>query len=152
APDAGLHRNQIHILPGQAGAPILPVDDLDVPPIRAEAPAVEGTDELFHSAGTFDEHRAAMRADIVKRPDLLGAGADDDDRIIENVVHDIVAGLGDLLQAAGDLPDLRPEMLAFKLMEAPIEEIDLRHEVVADLVGGKARHPGLPSLRLVPAD
>src|SRR5439155_11230582 len=102
APDAGLHRDQIDILAGQAGAPILPVDDLDVPPVRSEAPAVEGTDELLHIAGTFNEHRAAMRADIVKCPDLLGAGADDDDRIIENVVDDIVAGFRDLLQAAGD--------------------------------------------------
>ena len=46
---------------------------------------------------------------VVLGLELVGRGADDDDRLVEDVVGDVIADLLQLLDAAGHLPDLRPE-------------------------------------------
>src|SRR5690606_15659331 len=63
------------------------------------------------AAVVADQPPPAVRADVVKRPDRIGRGADDQDRIVGDVVGDVAADLGDLLDPAGLLPDLRPEPL-----------------------------------------
>src|SRR6201999_4668155 len=59
---------------------------------------------------------AAMAAGVVEslHPAL---GADQDHRLVEDLVLDPVADLGDLLQPAGHLPDARPQALPLQLEE-----------------------------------
>ena len=58
-----------------------------------------------------------MPAMVVVRLDGLLVDADDDHGLVEDLVDDEVAGLLDLLQAAGHLPDVRPELLLLEAVE-----------------------------------
>ena len=65
----------------------------------------------LHLAAALGQPAATMHADIIERLDPVGRGADDDDRLVEDVVGDEVADLLDLLEPAGHLPDLGPERI-----------------------------------------
>src|SRR3546814_2588675 len=72
-------------------------------------------------AGTFVQRRAAMRAEVVVRLDRRGVDAHDHDRLIADFVDAVVAGLRDLVEARGDLPDFAPEFLELELRESGID-------------------------------
>jgi len=61
-----------------------------------------------------------MAASIVKRFDTL-LGPYDDDRLIEDLIFGPIPDIGDLLESAGHLPDMWPEVLALELVELLIE-------------------------------
>jgi hypothetical protein len=52
-----------------------------------------------------------------------------DDRLVEDLVLDIVVGLGDLLQPARHLPDPRPEQLGLQGVEVRVVVALLAHPV-----------------------
>ena len=60
-----------------------------------------------------------------------------DDRLVENLVLDIVADVGNLLEPAGNLPDIRPEPLFLEPRERRAALILLREEIVSHAVGGE---------------
>ncbi len=54
-----------------------------------------------------------MHAYVVVRLEFVWAGAHDDDRVVEDVVGEVAAHLGDLLNPADLLPHLAPQLVAF---------------------------------------
>ena len=62
-----------------------------------------------------------MAAGVLERDDAHVVGAQDDDRLVEELVLDEVVRLGDLLQPAGHLPDPRPQLLGFHRVEVRVE-------------------------------
>ena len=78
---------------------------------------MESADELLGltagvsgSARGIDEPSASMRAYVVESAELIGRRANDQDRVIEDVIGEIIADVGDLLDAAADLlPHLAPQ-------------------------------------------
>jgi hypothetical protein len=84
------------------------------PPIGAEAPAVVGALELAGEQRTDlggDEPVPAVLAHVVERTDPTVHPAHGDDRLATDLVRDVVAGFGDLVDATGHLPDTRPQRL-----------------------------------------
>ena len=59
----------------------------------------------------IDQPAAAMLADIVVGLDLIGRGPHDQNRVIEDVISEIIADFGDLLDAAGLLPHFAPQLV-----------------------------------------
>ena len=102
--------------------------------VDAPAPAVERADEGAPIPVAFHQLYAAMAAGVVVGPDVLAVDADHDDRLVEDLVLDVVAGLGDLLESARHLPHPRPEQLV-------LQRVELRVVVplLGDPVGGLHR-------------
>ena len=130
------------------------VDELALA-VGAPLPPMERAGEALRgAAAVLGEFHAAMTTVVVERLDGLCIDAHDDDRLVEDLVHDEVAGLFDLLQPAGHLPDVRPELLLLELVElavvvpAGIDPVGARHrERNAGLDPGLRRlghgsHPG----------
>src|SRR5439155_18178709 len=98
---------------------VLAIDE-GVLAIHVEAPAVERADEALRPAiavpAGFGQLDAAMAAGVVEglHPVL---GPDNNDRLAEIVIFDPVADLGDLLQPAGHLPHVRPQLLDLEPVE-----------------------------------
>jgi hypothetical protein len=65
----------------------------------------------------------------VERLDLVLRRADDDDRVVHDLVDVEVAHVRDVVQAAGVLPDLRPELLLLELGELG-GDVSLRRDVL----------------------
>ena len=91
--------------------------------VHVEAPAVERADEARRPAvavivalAARDRH-AAVAAGVVIRLDPAFARVDDDHRLADVLVLDPVARLGDLLEPAGHLPDVRPQVVELGLVE-----------------------------------
>ncbi len=85
--------------------------------VESPAPSVERADEGAARPAALDELHAAVAAGVVVGADGGVVDAHDDDRLVENLVLDEVAGLGDLLQPARHLPDARPEQLGLQRVE-----------------------------------
>src|SRR4029453_9603763 len=83
------------------------------------------------------EPGAAVQARVVVGPDRPVRLPDDDDRLPPDLVLDVVAGVGDLLLEAGDLPDPRPQLLHLELQEVAREVARPRDQVGAELVVGQ---------------
>ena len=62
-----------------------------------------------------------MAAGVLERDDAHVVGAQDDDRLVEELVLDEVVRLRDLLEPAGHLPDPRPQLLGFHRVEVRVE-------------------------------
>ena len=94
---------------------------------------------------------AAVAAGVLERPHTHVLGAHHDDRLVEELVLDEVAGLGDLLEPAGHLPDPRPEQLGLHLVEVRVE-VALLGDPVGELhrVGHRKRRPLLIHDRHLP--
>ena len=69
-----------------------------------------GAAELVLAAVQRHQLAAAMQASIVVGADLACRGARDDEGFSDDLVDMIVARVGDILFAAGHLPDLRPDV------------------------------------------
>ena len=63
------------------------------------------------------QHPAAVPADVAERADGVGRRPHDEDRDADDVVGDVVADLGDVLLAAGHLPDPLPHLLDLEPVE-----------------------------------
>src|SRR5204862_5556377 len=118
APGAGPDLLQAGLLTGEAAGPVLALGDAGVLAVEVVAPSVEAADELpAVAAGVpgarrgVDQAAAPVRADVVVRPDLLGAGADHDEGVVHDLVGQVVADLRDLLHPAGLLPDPGPQLV-----------------------------------------
>src|SRR3546814_2813461 len=91
-------------------------------------------------AAALRQPSRAMRADVVAGLDRGRVGADDDDRLVDDVIGDVVADLGDLFETTRDLPHVRPQMLGLEPRELGAV-IDLfRDEVITDFVGRSEEH------------
>jgi hypothetical protein len=104
----------------------------------AEGPVVEVT-------GSVGKARAAVQAHVVERVDRAVRVARDDRGLVADVVHEIVARRRELLFAAGDLPDARPQVVELEGEELGVEVARLRHEPVVvrqprGPVGGRSGH------------
>ena len=82
-------------------------------------PAVERTDQRVAAASCLvrDEARAAMAADIVEGAHRTVLSAQDQCTLADDIHGEIVAGLGNVGDMAGDLPVLAEDMLLFQLQK-----------------------------------
>ena len=108
APCVDTHVAQPQRIGLQAVAPGILADDADIIAVQIPAPGMEGADQPLRIAAPFGQLPAAMAADVEIGGNPVGRGAHDDDRVIDNVISDIVADLRDFLFPAGDLPDFGP--------------------------------------------
>ena len=102
-----------HIFLAQT-SPVVFVHDSCTLAIQVVAPAVILAKELSGVADPLDQLASTMLADIEIGLDRFRPGPDNDDRIMNDRIFDEVADLGNLLQAAGDLPDLGPQSFGFE--------------------------------------
>ena len=87
-------------------------------PVGTPLPAVKRAGEaVLGAAAILRELDAAMPAMVVERLDGLLVDTHDDHGLVEDLVDDEVAGLFDLLEPAGHLPDVRPEFFALEAVE-----------------------------------
>ena len=119
---------EIGVLQLLFGKQLLAVDEF-ILAMHVEAPAVERADEArllavpvvrraqFTGLGHAGDRHAAVTACVVIGLDAACAGVDDDDRLADVAVFDPVAFVGDLFEAAGHLPDVRPEVVQLHLVE-----------------------------------
>ena len=98
------------------------IEDVHVLAVQVERPAMEAADEpLLRAARAVrtgrcaDEPTAAMRAHVVIGLELIGCRADDEDRVIADLVGQVTADVRDLLDAPGHLPHLRPQLVGLGL-------------------------------------
>ena len=111
---------------------------IDIP-----AEAVEGAAKLTDATVFGAQGATAVQADIRQRLDVAGVGAHDEPLVIGNVVHDVIAGFGDLVDAAHELPDLAPYLLDLAVMEvAGDEALDIEGLAAEILVDAVTQHRG----------
>src|SRR5262245_43654358 len=72
---------------------------------------------VLRATAVHGELDTAMAAVVVVRLDGLFVDAHDDDRLVEDLVDDEIAGPLDLLQATGHLPHVRPEFFLLEAIE-----------------------------------
>jgi hypothetical protein len=139
APAFGAHRGHLEVV-GDV-VEVLDVDHLDDAAVERVPPAVERAPErpVGHVARAFSEPCAAVEARVRECRDRVGAGADNQYRLVADLVLDIVADLGDLLFAARDLPDARPQALVLELEELA-REVALLRDQSATVVGACSSH------------
>jgi hypothetical protein len=113
APCADRRLGQAQLFLGDAGEVGL-VEDMAVLAVERPAPAMEGAGELGEVAAALGELGAAMEAGVEIGLDRARGGARHQDRLVAHLIFEIVAGIGDLLLAAGDLPGEGPEPLGFE--------------------------------------
>src|SRR5262249_14135529 len=127
--EAALAQTQIGLVEVLACEDLRRVDHL-AHAIQAPLPAVEGAGESRRTiASVLHELYAAVPASILISLDRRRVDARDDDRMLENVVDDEIAGLRNLLQAARHLPHPRPQTLAFQRIEIRIVVAARGHSV-----------------------
>ncbi len=154
APLLAPHRDEIEVV----GIEVVlgerpPLGDRGVLAVGPVAPAVERAPEpRLAGPATLDDLDAAVATGVLERAHPEVVGAHHDDRLVEDLVLDEVARLGDLLEPAGHLPDPGPELLGLQGGEAGIDVALLGHAVrVLDREGHRQRRPLLapPSPRSV---
>ena len=107
----------------QRAFPVLLVENVGGLAFQVERPGMIGAAEFlpfcrrrdWRPVGRANEPAAAMRAHIVVRLDRVGRSADDQDRVIADVVGDEAADLGNFFDAADVLPHLGPQLIALGL-------------------------------------
>ena len=95
--------------------------------LERPAPAVEGATEAGHPAIVDTELRAPVQAGVVVSPDRAVGGAGHDQRLVGDVVDDVVAGLRDLILVTGHLPRAGPEVRGLERGELRGRVPALRH-------------------------
>ena len=138
APHLAPHRREVEVLGLQVVlGERLRLRDEGVRAVGAVAPPVERADEpALARPPALDDLDAAVAAGVLEGPHAQVVGAHHDDRLVEDLVLDEVARLGDLLEPARHLPDPGPQQLDLHLVEVRVE--------VALLAGPG---PGTPSRR-----
>ncbi|MCY1435779.1 hypothetical protein D9M71_518860 [compost metagenome] len=103
--------------------------------LQVPGEAVVRAAQLVGGAAAHAQRTATVQAGVVEAADDVVLAAHDDDRSVDDVVHQVVAGLLDLFLAADHLPGLRPQFLRFQLVE-PARAVALHREVVVAVVPG----------------
>ena len=147
APDLAPHRHEVDVAGLQVVLGERPrLRDDGVRAVGAVAPAVERAGEpALARAAALDDPDATVAAGVLEGPHPAVVGAHDDDRLVEDLVLDEVAGARDLLEPAGHLPDPGPELLGLQREEVGVE-VALLGDPVRDLhrVGHRERRPRRP--------
>ena len=108
------------VLRGQRALPVVLLTDVGARAVQTVRPAVEAADERLSRGRRRSwrrpgcrpaDGRGACRRCGVR--ELVWSAAHDDDRVVEDVVGEVVADLGNLLDAADLLPHLAPQLVAF---------------------------------------
>ncbi|MNF00815.1 hypothetical protein D3C80_1997030 [compost metagenome] len=73
------------------------------------------TVELGGMPATTGEATPPVLADVIVGLDLVTGETSDDDGLVDHVESDVIPHTGNLLEAAGNLPDLGPHPLLFQL-------------------------------------
>ncbi len=111
---------KVGVVGRQRVLPVLLFADVRARTVEAVGPAVKAADKrlsgssagVLGALGRVDQPAATMHADVVVCVEFLLAGAHHDDRVVENVVGQVTAHIGQLLDAADLLPDLAPQLVA----------------------------------------
>src|SRR6185369_17805952 len=82
--------------------------------VETPAPTVERADEATAGPAALHQLHPAVATGVVVGADGGGVDPHHDDRLVENLVLDEVAGFRDLLEPARHLPDPRPEELGLQ--------------------------------------
>ena len=117
-----------------------------VAPILAVAPAVERTGEPARAGAPSLHHlHAAVPARVLEGAHLAVVGAQDQHRLVEDLVLHDIARLRDLLEPARHLPHAGPQLFGLEREELGIGVPRLRR-AIGDLDGVRHRQrcPGLP--------
>ena len=92
--------------------------DEGVGPVEPITPALEGADESRPTVpAILDELHATVAARVVICAHRRLVHPHDDDRLVEDLVFDVVTGVRDFSQAACHLPDMGPQELALHGIE-----------------------------------
>ena len=78
---------------------------------------MERTPKGLDTPALVPQPGTTVQTRVVEGLDLGRAGAGDDQAVVADVVHAVVANLRNLFQAAGHLPDFAPQLVHFALME-----------------------------------
>ena len=100
--------------------PVVLLADVGARAVQTIGPAVEAADEglpglvagVLGAGRHVDEPAAAVHADVVVGAKLVGARAHHDDRVVTDVVGQVAADVGDLLDAPDLLPHLAPQLVS----------------------------------------
>src|SRR5690606_17858912 len=135
APGGGAHRRQGHILGSHGGAtlPVLGIQNADVVAVQIPLPGVETAVELVDAAAPLQQFTAAVGTDVVEGANGVVAIPHQDDGLVGDVVHTVVAGGGNVLLPAGHLPYPVPQFALFQLGEFPGDIALLGNEIIAQL-------------------
>src|SRR5579875_64534 len=119
-------------------------------PVQVPAPTVEGADDLASpEAATVDgKLGGTVSAGVLERLHRAVSLTDDEDGLIDDLVFHEIPRVGDLFQAAGHLPDVRPELLFLEFVKGAVEITLPRERYFA---GDPPRHDLCPGF-LVYAD
>ncbi len=122
APGVDLDRGEMGVLRGQHTLPVVLLPNVGAGAVQSVCPAVESADErllrlaagVLGALGGVDQTAAAVHAHVVVccKSDSFGSCAHDDDGVVEDVVGEVAADLGDLLDPADLLPHLAPQLVA----------------------------------------
>ena len=117
----------------RASRELVAVDDLDEPAVERVAPRVVRAADRAVGERRRSPRRGACRGAGTRcgsAPIVAGRRPHDEDRLVADRVLDVVAGRGELLLAAGDLPDARPQPLELEVEELARRVALLRDEPV----------------------
>ena len=112
---------EVAVFGRQRALPVVLFADVCARPVEPVCPAVEAADErlagpsagVLGAVGGVDQPTAPVQAHVVVRPEFVWPRAHDDDRVVKDVVGEVVADLGDLLDPADLLPHLAPQLVTF---------------------------------------
>ena len=80
-------------------------------PSRTPGEPVERATELVDAAALGTQLRAPMQTGVDVGADRARARAHHDEGVMDDLIEDVVADIGDLLKPAGQLPGLAPDLL-----------------------------------------
>ena len=122
APGVDLDWGQVRVLRRQRAFPVVLLTNVRARAVQSVCPAVESAHEglagpaarVFCALGRVDQPPPAVHADVVVGCELVRSGAHDDDRVVEDVVGQVAADLGKLVDPADLLPHFSPQLVALR--------------------------------------
>ena len=115
-----------------------------VRPVQVPGHAVERAAQLGDAPGRRAQLPPAVQAGVEVGLDLVRRGAHDDQVVVADLVEVVVADLGDVVGAAGELPHLAPDLLHLAVVPLPrdvaVDRQVLRAEVVVAVVEQHGRN------------
>ncbi len=120
APGVDPDGSKVGVVGCESVLPVLLFADMRARAVEAIGPAVKAADKRLSGSGAgvlgalgrVDQAPAAVHADVVVCVEFPLAGAHHDDRVVENVVGQVTAHIGQLLHATDLLPNLAPQPVA----------------------------------------
>ena len=130
---------------GDAVDEVLLVGHTGQRPVDVERPEVEGALDLLRVAAAQGRAQAAaaVRADVVEALDRVRRRAHEDERLAPDRVREVVTHLGDIGDAPGVEPDLRPHPIPLQLGElgrgvaARVDQVAAQVGLLGDAVDGR---------------